>query len=52
MVVFFFKNISMSTFSGSSRDLWAQTMSTAVEKTCSLGVEVAGMERYAIFVEV
>ncbi len=38
----------MSTISGSSWDLWAVTMSPAVEKTCSLGTEVAGMERYAL----
>ncbi len=40
MVMFFFKNISMSTISGSSWDLWAVTMSPAVEKTfvtCAAG---------------
>lgn len=52
MVMFFFKKISMATFSGSSRDLWALTMSPAVEHTCSLGKEEAGIERYALFVEV
>ncbi len=38
----------MPTISGSSWDLWAVTMSPAVEKTRSLGTEVAGMERYAL----
>lgn len=48
MDIFFFKNIRISTFSGSSWDLWAVTMSPAVENTRSLGTGVAGMERYAL----
>lgn len=35
MIIFFFKNISMSTFSGSSWDLLELTMSHTVEKTLS-----------------
>ena len=46
--IFFFKNISMSTFSGSSWDLRALTMSPAVEKMCSLETEVAGTERHTL----
>lgn len=34
------------------RYLWALTMSAAAKKTHSLGMKVAGMGRYALFVEV
>lgn len=48
MVMFFYRNMSMSTFSGSSWDLWALTLSPAVENTRSLETEVAVTERYAL----
>lgn len=35
----------MSTFSGERLALWAVTMSPAVEKTRSLGTDVAGIPR-------
>ena len=47
MVMVFSRNISMSTFSGSSWDIWA-----LAEKTSLLRTEVAGMGRYALFEEV
>ena len=38
----------MSTFPGRSWDVWAFTISPAVEKTLLLGTDVAGTERYAL----
>lgn len=40
---FFFKKISLSTFSVARVDLFAVTMSPAVKKSLSLGTEVAGI---------
>ena len=44
--MFFLRKINCSTFSAVSNDLCAETTSPAVEKTLSLGTDVAGMERY------
>ena len=38
--------------SGSSQVLWVLTMSPPVEKTHSLEMDVARMERYAVFLKV
>ena len=46
--VLFFKKIKMSTFSGDSAECWAVTISSAGEKTHSLGSDVPWAVRYSL----